>query len=144
DLECDGVPVDVNRLNSVRDSLAGEAARIKEAVIGRVGSCFNLDSDEEITAILKMDQVLAKVVGFRKVNGKLLEELAIAHETARLLVRYDRYQKRLRNIEAVMLSSLFRTVGCIPYLVKQGRTIADSHPSSQDCSIRSEERRVGK
>ena len=104
DLECDGVPVDVNRLNSVRDSLAGEAARIKEAVIGRVGSCFNLDSDEEITAILKMDQVLAKVVGFRKVNGKLLEELAIAHETARLLVRYDRYQKRLRNIEAVIQS----------------------------------------
>jgi len=104
DLECDGVPVDVNGLNSVRDSLADQASRVKEAVIDRVGSCFNLDSDEEVTAVLKMDQVLAKVIGFRKVDGKLLEELAIAHETARLLVRYSRCQKRLRNIEAVIQS----------------------------------------
>ena len=104
DLECDGVPVDLSRLNSVRHSLADQAAHVKEAVIGRVGSCFNLDSDQEVTAVLKMDQVLAKVIGFRKVNGKLLEELAIGHETARLLVRYSRCQKRLRNIEAVLQS----------------------------------------
>ena len=56
------------------------------------------------TAVLKMDQVLAKVIGFRKVTGKLLEELAIAHETARLLVRYSRCQKRLRNIETLIQS----------------------------------------
>ena len=104
DLECDGVPVDVSRLNSARDLLADQASRVKEAVISRVGSCFNLDSDEEVTAVLKMDPVLAKVIGFRKVNGKLLEELATAHETARLLVRYNRCQKRLRQIEAVIHS----------------------------------------
>jgi hypothetical protein len=51
-----------------------------------------------------MDQVLAKVLGFRKVNGKLLEELAIAHETPRLLVKYNRCQKRLRHIEVVIQS----------------------------------------
>ena len=51
-----------------------------------------------------MDQVPAKVIGFRKVNGKLLEELAIAQETARLLVRYNRCQKRLRNIEVIIQS----------------------------------------
>jgi len=104
DLECDGVPMDVDRLRAVRDSLVDQASRAKEAVIGRVGSSFNLDSDEEVTAVLKMDQVLAKVTGFRKVTGKLLEELAIAHETARLLVRYSRCQKRLRNIETLIQS----------------------------------------
>jgi len=104
DLECDGVPIDVDRLRAIRYSLADQVSRAKEAVIGRVGSCFNLDSDEEVTAVLKMDQVLAKVIGFRKVTGKLLEELAIAHETARSLVRYSRCQKRLRNIETLMQS----------------------------------------
>ena len=104
DLECDGVPIDVDRLRAIRDSLADQGSRAKEAVIGRVGSCFNLDSDEEVTAVLKMDQVLAKVIGFRKVTGKLLEELAIAHEAARLLVRYSRCQKRLRNIETLIQS----------------------------------------
>ena len=104
DWECDGIPLDLGRLRSIRDSLVDRASRVKEAVIGRVGSCFNLDSDEEVTAVLKMDQVLAKVLGFRKVNGKLLEELAIAHETPRLLVKYNRCQKRLRNIEVVIQS----------------------------------------
>jgi DNA polymerase I len=104
DLECDGVPIDVESLRAIRDSLADQVSRAKEAVIGRVGSCFNLDSDEEVTAVLKMDQVLAKVIGFRKVTGKLLEALAIAHETARLLVRYSRCQKRLRNIETLIQS----------------------------------------
>jgi DNA polymerase-1 len=102
DLECDGVPVDVNKLNSIRDALAEQASHVKEAVIGRAGSCFNLESDEEVTAVLKMDPVLAKVICFRKLNAKLLEELAIAHETARLLVRYSRCQKRLRHLEAVL------------------------------------------
>ena len=47
---------------------------------------------------------MAKIIGFRKVSGKLLEELAIAHATARLLVRYSRGQKRLRNIENLFQS----------------------------------------
>jgi DNA polymerase I-like protein with 3'-5' exonuclease and polymerase domains len=103
-LEYDGVLIDVHRLRRIRDSLVDQVSRAKEAVIAKVGCCFNLDSDEEVTAVLKMDQVLAKVIGFRKVSGKLLEELAIAHTTARLLVRYSRGQRRLRNIENLFQS----------------------------------------
>src|SRR5579872_4572479 len=79
DLEYDGVPIDVDKLRRIRDSLVDQVSRAKEGVIAKVGACFNLDSDEEVTAVLKMDQVLAKIIGFRKVSGKLLEGLAIAH-----------------------------------------------------------------
>ena len=54
DLEYDGVPIDVDRLRGIRDSLVDQVSRAKEAVIAKVGSCFNLDSDEEVTAVLKM------------------------------------------------------------------------------------------
>jgi hypothetical protein len=51
-----------------------------------------------------MDKVLASVIGFRRVNARVLEELAISHELPRFLVRYHRCQKRLRNIELVIES----------------------------------------
>jgi len=65
---------------------------------------LRLDSYQEVTAVLKMDRFLASVIGFRRVNARLLEELAISHELPRLLVRYHRAQKRLRNIELVIQS----------------------------------------
>jgi hypothetical protein len=95
--------VSISCKRTIRDSWA-DLSGAREAVVGRVGSCFNLDSDEEVTAVLKMDPILAKIIGFRKVNARLLEELAIAHDIPRLLVRYNRCQKRLRSLEAVIQS----------------------------------------
>jgi DNA polymerase-1 len=104
DWECAGMPVDLDRLCRLRDSATDQVAGAKNAVVAKVGSCFNLDSYQEVTAILKMDKVLASVIGFRRVNARWLEELAISHELPRLLVRYHRCQKRLRNIELVIES----------------------------------------
>jgi len=60
-----------------------------------------------------------------------LEELAIAHETARLLVKYNRCHG---FVILKLLCSLFTTAACIQFLVKPGRTIVDSLASSQECS----------
>jgi DNA polymerase I-like protein with 3'-5' exonuclease and polymerase domains len=104
DWECAGIPIDLDRLWRRRDMAADQVSAAKEAVVTRVESCFNLDSYQEVTAVLTMDKVLASIIGFRRVNAKLLEELAISHELPRLLVRYHRAQKRLRNIKLVIES----------------------------------------
>ena len=78
DWEVDGIPVDLSGLRRIRDSLADQLSRAKDAAIDEVGRTFNLDSEKEVTAVLRMNPIVAKVVGFRKVNSGLLEELAIA------------------------------------------------------------------
>jgi len=104
DWEVDGIPVDLGGLCRTRDSLADHLARAKRAAIDEVRRTFNLDSEDEVAAVLRMDPIVAKVVGFRKINSGLLEELAIAHKVPRLLVRYKRCQRRLRDVEAVCQS----------------------------------------
>ena len=102
DWECAGIPVDLDRLCRLRNAATDQVSGANKAVVAKVGSCFNLDSYKEVTAVLKMDKVLASAIGFRRVNARWLEELAISHELPRLLVRYHRCQKRLRNIELVI------------------------------------------
>lgn len=104
DWEVDGIPVDLRGLCSGRDSLAAHVARAKDAAVSEVGRCFNVDSAQEIGAVLRMDPIVAKVVGFRKISAGSLEELAISHKVPRLLVRYNRCEKRLRDLEAVCQS----------------------------------------
>ena len=79
DWEVDGIPVDLGGLCRTRDSLADQLSRAKHAAIDEVGRTFNLDSEDEVAAVLRMDPIVAKVVGFRKINSGLLEDLAIAH-----------------------------------------------------------------
>jgi DNA polymerase-1 len=43
DWECAGVPVDLDRLRRLRDSATDRVSSAKEAVVAKVGSCFNLD-----------------------------------------------------------------------------------------------------
>src|ERR1022692_1247321 len=102
DWEVDGIPVDLNGLCKSRDSVADHVSRAREAVIKEVGRRFNIDSENEVTAVLRIDPLVAKVVGFRKIGLGMLEELAIAHKVARLLVTYKRGERRLRDIEAVI------------------------------------------
>jgi len=104
DWEVDGIPVDVAGLSGIRNSMADHVARARDAVVNEVGRGFNLDSGKEVTAVLAMDPLVAKVVGFRKVSLGVLEELAISHKVARLLVGYNRRQKELRDIETVIQS----------------------------------------
>ena len=79
-----------------------------------------------------MDPIVAKVVGFRRINLGVLEELAIAHKVPRLLVRYNRCEKR-RNLEAVCQS--VQAAGCIRFSARRGRTIVAFRPSNLDCLI---------
>lgn len=61
-------PVDYGRLCSVRQSLADQVSRTKKAALGAVGCRFNPASEEEVSAVLRIDPVLAKVIGFRKIS----------------------------------------------------------------------------
>src|SRR6516225_3703906 len=79
DWECAGIPVDLDRLCRLRNAATDQVSGANKAVVAKVGSCFNLDSYKEVTAVLKMDKVLASAIGFRRVNARWLEELAISH-----------------------------------------------------------------
>lgn len=104
DFEVDGIPVDLRVLCSIRDSLADQVLRAKKAALDEADCHFNLDSEKEVMAVLMRNQVIAKTVGFRKISSRVLEELAIAHKVARLVVTYKRGQKKLRGIEGVIES----------------------------------------
>jgi DNA polymerase-1 len=133
DWECSGMPIDLDRLCRLRDSATDQVSGAKEAVVARVGSSFNLDSYQEVTAVLKMDKVLASVIGFRIVNARLLEELAISHELPRLLVGTTEARSGFATLS--LSFSLFRMAVCVRSSVKQARTIADCRRSDRDCSI---------
>ncbi len=104
DWEVDGIRVDLAGLCCIQELLANQMLRAKVAAVDGVGCRFNPDSEKEVMAILKMNQTIAKILGFRKLSSGVLEELAIAHRAAQLLVRYNRCQKRLRYIDAVIQS----------------------------------------
>jgi len=50
-----------------------QVSRTKKAAVDAVGCRFNPDSEEEVSAVLRIDPVLAKVIGFRKISGRVLE-----------------------------------------------------------------------
>jgi|CZKL01.1.fsa_nt_gi DNA polymerase I-like protein with 3'-5' exonuclease and polymerase domains len=102
DWEVDGIPVDLSGLCRLRKARAERVSLAKDGALDACGCRFNLDSEKELSAVLRMDSALAKVVGFRRLSCGVLEELAIGNNAARMVVQYNRRRKELRDIEAVI------------------------------------------
>jgi hypothetical protein len=100
--EVEGISVNSNRLSDLRTQLLGEVERAKVAVIASAGVAFDLDAEEELGRVLRRDQRIADLMGFRKATTRLLEELGICHPLARLMVKSRRVQKQLRQVEEVL------------------------------------------
>ena len=102
--EYDGVPVDLGKLRELRESMMEQVRLAKTTVISEAGVCFNPNSEKEVSAVLRTNEIISNIVGFRKINLRVLEQLAIEHKIARCIVRYTRTEKKLRKIESAIES----------------------------------------
>lgn len=99
--ESQGVNVNLNKLDKLRNGLLDGAAVVKERVWERFGKKMDLDSSKELTAALKDHLNLAAAIGAKSLSLRLLEELAIPHRDVRHIVEYKRMRKQLRRIESI-------------------------------------------
>ena len=104
DMEYDGIPVNMDSLERIRHSLMERIAELKQAVFGRAGKPFDLDSQSELCVILRDDLDLGQFIGRRKVTLRLLEELAVNRGTVQSIVRYKRLRLQLRNVDCIARS----------------------------------------
>jgi DNA polymerase-1 len=98
--ECDGVRLNIRAVHRRREALAQEAAALRSAVIAQVGREFDLDSPTETASALRGISPLGEQIG-RRLTLTQLEQLVSAHSLPRLIVKYSRVQKRVRQLEAI-------------------------------------------
>jgi DNA polymerase-1 len=104
DLEIDGVSVDEQKLDKIRDLLLKEAVRLKDKVSDKVGKVYDLDSQEDLSAILMEILDLRRFAGVKSISLQFLEQVAITEPIVRLIVHYKRVRKQIKAIETISTS----------------------------------------
>lgn len=101
-LEKEGVPVDRKRLEQLRSRLAGAIREAKQRVSDRIGSDVELDSQMDISTLMREKLELREVLGRRVVTQSLLEQLAAKRPLLKLVVEYKRLGKQLKRVESII------------------------------------------
>ena len=99
--ECTGVRLNMAAVYRRREVLTEEAATLRSAVIAEAGKEFDIDSLAEITKVLRDISPLCEQIGRRRLTLAQLEELAGTHSLSRLIVKYSRVQKLVRQLEVI-------------------------------------------
>jgi DNA polymerase-1 len=100
DKECDGVKVNKKAIYRTRQGWENDAAALRNAVISEAGREFDVDSKKEVASVLDERGLLGDGAR-RSVTPLQLEQLACQHPLARLIVRYQRARKRIKQLEAI-------------------------------------------
>jgi DNA polymerase I-like protein with 3'-5' exonuclease and polymerase domains len=100
DKECKGVRLNIRAIFRRKQALADEADALRKAAIAQAGKEFNLDSPTETAMALRGISPFGERAGQRLTLSRL-EELAGTHDLPRLIVRYSRVQKLVRQLEAI-------------------------------------------
>jgi DNA polymerase-1 len=101
-LENEGVPVDRKRLEQLRSRLAGEIREAKRRVSDSIGSEVELDSQVDISTMMRGKLGLREVLGGRVLTQSLLEQLAAKRPLLKLVVEYKRIGKQLKRVESII------------------------------------------
>ena len=101
DKECTGVRLNMKAVERRRKALLEGAAALRSAVFTEAGKEFDVDSLSEITNVLRGVGALAQQMRWMRLNLSQLEELASVHNLPRLIVRYGRIQKLVRQMDAI-------------------------------------------
>jgi DNA polymerase I len=101
DKECTGVRLNIKAVERRRKALLEGAAALRSAVFAEAGKEFDVDSLTEITNVLRGVGALGQQMRRMRLNHSQLEELASGHNLARLIVRYGRIQKLVRQMDAI-------------------------------------------
>lgn len=99
--ECTGVRLNMAAVYRRREVLTEEAGTLRSAVIAEAGKEFDIDSLTEITNVLRDISPLCEQMGRRRLALSQLEELAGTHNLPRLLVKYGRVQKLVRQLDVI-------------------------------------------
>jgi DNA polymerase I len=101
-LEVEGVSVDRKRLEQLRSRLVGGMLEAKERVSDSIGSEVELDSQVDISTLMREKLGLREVLGRRVLTQSLLEQLAAKQPLLKLVVEYKRIGKQLKRVESII------------------------------------------
>lgn len=101
-LEKVGVPVDGKRLEQMRSRLVNGMIEARKRVSDGIGSEIDLDSQKEISTLMREKLGLREVLGRKALTQSLLEQFASHHPLLKLVVEYKRSGKQLRRVDSII------------------------------------------
>ncbi len=99
-----GVPVDAAELALLRGDLLVAVDEARRVATDCAGASFDLDAEEDVGRVLRLEKTIADLIGSGKASTRLLEDLAICYPLPRSIVKFRREQKQLRQVEEVLRS----------------------------------------
>ena len=147
DMEYDGISVDVAYLHKLSTSMADALRSIEFKIYKIAGEAFNIASPKQVAEILFEKMQLKPIKKRTKTkystNAEVLEELAIEHDIARLILDYRKFAK-LKSTYTDALPELISPVdGRIHTTYNQTTTatgrLSSSNPNLQNIPVRTEE-----
>jgi DNA polymerase I len=150
DMELRGVRLDANLLEEFSVELEGELARLTEAIHEQAGEAFNINSPRQLAEILfeKLGLPGARRTGkgsHLSTGVEVLEELAVSHQIAQLLLDY----RELAKLKSTYVDALPKLVNprtgrihtSYNQMVAATGRLSSSNPNLQNIPIRSEQGR---
>src|SRR5258708_5740471 len=104
DKEVNGVRLHIRAVRRRMAALAEEAEGLRRSAITLAGKEFDLGSLKETASVLREISPLGEQPG-RRLTLTRLEQLAGTQELPRLIVKYGRVQKLVRQLEAICESA---------------------------------------
>jgi DNA polymerase I-like protein with 3'-5' exonuclease and polymerase domains len=101
DLEFGGILVDSEQIDMIRRSLAGKACRLKDDICKKVGKVFDLESEKDVSEVLREALIPRGYITPRRITMATLEQLAKSEPMARLIVEYKRLRSRIVAVDSI-------------------------------------------
>jgi len=116
ELEFQGVPADLAKLDAIHRDLRVKASDLKDELSGRTGKAFDSDSEKDLWAVLREALELRGYFASRRITVAMLEQIASSEPIAQLVVRYKGSEAVYQNCKPCALVS--RTGGFILCLIR--------------------------
>ena len=100
DLEYTGIPVYEQQLHTLRATLIERAVRLKAVLSTAWGKAFDLDSQTDLSAMLR-DRLELRHIGSQAIPLSVLEQLAISTPIIRPIVQYKRLRRQIKAVESI-------------------------------------------
>jgi DNA polymerase I len=101
DLEYTGIPVYEQQLNTLRATLIERAVRLKDVLSTAWGRAFDLDSQTDLSAMLRDRLELRQFTGSQAIPLSVLEQVAISTPIIRPIVQYKRLRRQIKAVESI-------------------------------------------
>jgi hypothetical protein len=103
-LEFDGMAIDLERVRRIQKRISRRAEHLRMSICTTVGRVVDLESREDLAAVLRETAQLQSYVGPRRATMSALEQLAIREPLARQVLNFKRLRNRVDRLEAISAS----------------------------------------